>query len=652
MIKPEQLFRASHLFTDPPDLIERIRARYNKSFSEKNIDLMINDKYQITRSTLLLHKDFNIDSFCIDDVLDQVKEKVHTFYNNFFIFPSHTLFFFDGNKKIIFGLRMVCVKSKKNGIRVKIIDIQSKDFSKDNFWIKLSEYIGENWNISQQLIKSKNYRTEFNRIVNNMIKNGPFIVYTNQIGWVEGIKNWYYVPFTSVEEDEVIYTEALNSKYGLEIVDNSKPYESFHSMLKILDISDKRVTVPLLSYAFLSLVTSLNHFQEFASPKFSINVYGNNKFLSNKEFANLFCNFYDRKSQISSISSKFHSNSRVEQKGLQKKAARIRDGILIINTEQRPEMIKRALLQNDFENLLLFISDKKIDREFILNLDITDLKINQLIVNNMRLKPKLLTTSLYHATEQLRTIFSIYFGGSRKKIKKFFQNQYKYFRKQIDCKDLKQEEDLLHIYSYLLIGYNLFLQLGSNENYYLFNENAHDENTEILLKDAIQLFQQECVIKNAPKIEKLEVAVDEILNLKEDHIAFLENLLKLLPDSIPKRKDKNLTSESLLWVDDKDNNLLYIKNDIFSHILTKVNNNIDTLSESEQKSEITKYKTMVYKKCHSTGIFPDADKIDKEGIKIGEIEKPMKIGKSDLNKVIRVFKFNKIQSIKYLENKK
>lgn len=612
---------------------------------------MIDDKYQLTKSTLLLHKEFNIDSFCIDDVFDKMNEKVHTIYNNFFIFPSHILYFSDGKNRTFIGLRLICVKRKNEEVRVKIIDVQSKDFSKDNFWIKLSEYLGENWSISQQLIKSRNYRNEFNRIVKVMLKNGPFIVYTNQIGWIEGIKNWYYVPFTSVDEDEVIYSEALKSKYGLQIVNNSKPCESFQSLLKMLDMSDKRATVPLLAYTFLSLVTSLIHFQEFESPKFSINVYGNNKFLSNKEFTNLFCNFYDRKSQISSINSKFHSNSRSEQKDLHKKTARVRDGIFIINAEQRPEMIKRALFQNDFENLLLFISDKKNDKEFFLNLDITDVKINQVIVNSMRDQPKLLTTSLYHTTEQLRTIFSLYLGGSRKKIKRFFQNQYKYFRKQIEHKDLKQEEDLLHIYSYLLIGYNLFLQLGSYE-ISQFIRNEHDEKTEILLKDAIQLFQQECVIKNAPKIRNQQGAFNEILNLKEDHIAFLEHLLKLFPDSIPKRKDKSQTPESLFWVDDKDINLLYIKNDIFSLILSKMNNYFSTLSANEQKSEITKFKTEVYKKLHSAGIFPDADMVEKEKLKIGDIEKTMKIGKADLNNVIRYFKFNKIQSIKYLENKK
>ncbi|MGO4119081.1 hypothetical protein ACEQ6C_38470, partial [Rhizobium ruizarguesonis] len=71
--------------------------------------------------------------------------------------------------------------------------------------------------------------------------------------------------------------------------------EAFQQTWSMLDIADKKITLPLLSYTFLSLITSLMNYSPDKFPKFIVCICGSNKQLDRQGFANFFCNLYDRK---------------------------------------------------------------------------------------------------------------------------------------------------------------------------------------------------------------------------------------------------------------------------------------------------------------------------------------------------------------------
>lgn len=517
----------------------------------------------------------------------------------------------------------------------------------------LPDGIKKKWKISEGLDDS--YKKVFDRIAKRVSEKGPSIIYNSQPGWVEGTKNWYYVPVTDPDHDDLLYAKGLSSKYKIGLPntqDRKSCQETFERVLEMLEIADKKITIPLLSYTFLSLVTSIFKYDQVEMRKFALCISGTNKVLSNKGFANLFCNIYDRKTNVSSISSGFHVNSDVEQKQLEKKSLKIRDGIFIVNAENRPKMIKRALELNanySFENMLLLLNEREIDREFVLNLNIDGLDVNAQNVKNLRQETDTLTTCIYYVTDYFRTIFKNEATGTKSKVVKYFRKRYKYYQKRIEETERPLEQDKVHMYACLLVGYELFLSIGNNEHALFWMKN-HNEKISDRMDAAVQLFQIESTISGEVDCITIEKKNDELeKSANEKYISFLKKIIELTKGPLPNRKEKNHKPNSIGWIWEENIDVVLVKNGVFTTILQETGNDFALMDEAAQKKETTRFKQQIYPRLFADGIIQLIK--DKGKLSVSSFEEQMKVGsrqnKNEQN--IYVFRFDRKMALECLD---
>lgn len=650
------MFKGMKLFTDSYHIssdslydiqdIEKMRETFNQAFEDNNIDIFVDDDYAVIYG----------DPY---DDLSASELNADPFLNKYFFFPIAKLYWHDGSNKRDMGIRMCFVKEGKHGIKCHVFDIASKQYEKVGSWSKAQEFFGGKL-ISDNIRKMySSYISVCNKISGKLEKR-PHIVYTTQSGWVEGGRNWFYVPVSPSEECDLLYSKSLNSKYKMNPTRHLTHQEAFQKTWSMLDITDKRITLPLLSYTFLSLITSLMNYSSDEFPKFMICLSGNNKSLDRQGFANLFCNLYDRKMNIFSLNSKYHINSDLDRKMIEKKSAKIRDGILIINTDTRQKLIERSLrsMQDSaVENLQLTLNEKRLDKEFVLNLDISDVEISSVHVEQQRQNPDILSSAIFHATEFFRRIFQNEETFNKKKVEKYLRKRYKHFRKLIEKDDIPQEEDKLHMYSCLLIGFDLLLNPVKNE-LLVFNHEVYNEEAQAYVNEAVQLFQQECITKNAVSVVEQQPADEKNSEaMKEEHIVFLEKLFELLPVELPSYENKSDSPDINAWMDKKAESIIWINNSVFRMILLSTVNGFQELHEDEQKSAITKYKTSIYNKLRSkeiSVILPKNDDPKNSTVKIGTTEKDDYTGNraAGTRKSCVVFRMDRRKAVEYLSSLK
>lgn len=579
--------------------------------------------------------------------------------NEYFFFPSHKLYLFDGSKKHEIGVRICFVKEGRRGIKCRVFDLTSKQYQSIGSWSKAQEFFDKTL-ISDNFRKMySSYMSVCNKIV-DQLKKKPCIVYTTQSGWVEGGRNWFYVPVSARDEYDLLYSKSLKSKYRMNPSTHLTRQEAFQQTWSMMDIADKRITLPLLSYTFLSLITSLMNYSPDNFPKFIVCISGSNKLLDRQGFANLFCNLYDRKLNISSLNSLYHINSDMDKNMIEKKFSKIRDGILILNADTRPKLIERSIrgMQDfDADNVLLILNEKRLDKEFVLNLDISDVDINSEHLEHLRQNPDILASSIFHATEFFRRVFQHEETSNKKKVEKYLRKRYKYFRKLLERDDIRQEEDKLHMYSCLLIGLDLLLNPVKNDSL-VFSHNIGDEKVQAYMNEAVQLFQQECTIEGtATVIDSKMTTENNGQPIKDEHIVFLEKLFELLPTPIPRFQDKNDNPDIFTWTDKKDENIIWIKNSVFQTILLSICSKFEELDEDERRSTITKYKTRIYEMLRSNEIsviLPKNADPQNSTIKIGTTEKDDYTGNRAIGtrKPCSVFKMDRRRAEEYLNSLK
>lgn len=650
MFKGKKLFNDSYRLSSDSYYqiqdIERIRRDFNQAFKDNNVDIFVDDDFTVINEEVYYDLSFS-------------DPNSNPLLNKYFFFPSHKLYLFDGSKKHEIGVRICFVKEGRRGIKCRVFDITSKQYQSIGSWSKAQEFFDKKL-ISDNFRKMySSYMSVCNKIV-DQLKKKPCIVYTTQSGWVEGGRNWFYVPVSARDEYDLLYSKSLKSKYMMNPSTHLTRQEAFQQTWSMMDIADKRITLPLLSYTFLSLITSLMNYSPDNFPKFIVCISGSNKLLDRQGFANLFCNLYDRKLNISSLNSLYHINSDMDKKMIEKKFSKIRDGILILNADTRPKLIERSIrgMQDfDADNMLLILNEKRLDKEFVLNLDISDVDINSGHLEHLRQNPDILASSIFHATEFFRRVFQHEDTSNKKKVEKYLRKRYKYFRKLLERDDIRQEEDKLHMYSCLLIGLDLLLNPVKNDSL-VFNHDIRNEKVQAYMDEAVQLFQQECITEYAVIETEREVSDENnSQQMKEEHIVFLEKLLELLPTPLPRYRDKSDNPDIYAWTDKKDETIIWIKNSIFRMILLSIISNFEELDEDEQRSTITKYKTRIYEKLRSNEIsviLPKDDAPKNSAIKIGTTEKDDYTGSraAGTRKSCVVFRMAKRKAEEYLNSLK
>ncbi|NOU99784.1 hypothetical protein [Paenibacillus planticolens] len=658
MTKGIDLFKGSDYIDESSDFdlndINEIREEFNLAFLMEKIDIQIDHDFTINRS--ILNNMPSLEDSSATTISDLVPDLR---LNSFFFFPSHKLYFYDGNQKHEMGLRICFVQRHMRGFKWHVFDITNKQYQNISKWMTEQQFGKKLKFLGRFQDKYPSYIRVFKQSVVKLDKKQS-IVYTAQSGWVQGGHRWFYVPVSPIEKYDLIYNEALCSKYKMNASNRYTLEEVFKQTCRMLDITDKRITLPLLSYTFLSLITSLMDYNEDHLPRFMICISGNNKALDRQGFANLFCNLYGRKPNVSSLSSVYHLKSDMDKKMLEKKSSKIRDGIFIINADTRPKIIERAIqgLQNyDLENMMLMLNEKKLDKEFVLNLDISDLDIDSVHFEHLRQSPDILSACVLNVTENFRDAFEHNDTASRKKIGAYLHKRYKHFRKLIEKDDIPQEIDKIHMYSCLLIGLDILLNVVKNDRV-VFDDKTQKDKVRVYMNEAIQLFQHECAVKGMvieADSESKVLAGENSELVKEEHTVFLEKLFELLPKSFHRFEEKSDNPNILAWTDKKNEDILWIRNDVFRLILLSRDSDFEALYKDDQKLFITKYKSRIYEKLRSEDvsvILPVDDEPKNKTIKITTTEKDDYTGRrrkdDNTRKNCVVFRIDLQKALEYL----
>ncbi|WP_242301764.1 hypothetical protein [Bacillus cereus group sp. BfR-BA-01361] len=548
--------------------------------------------------------------------------------NDFFIYPTHKIYYSNGRDEKEVGLRIRIIKLNERLYDIFDIDLRTEVLEKAD-WLT-SSIIDKRLrlNINSSLIKKYNkYLLVMREYAETKLKKKSKIIYTDQTGWIKCRGKWGYVPVTNSRSNSIIYDKNLLSKYKLKMNKDILPEKAFQDTMAMIDITDKKITIPLLAYTFLSVVTSLIKYSESSLNKFCICITGNNGDLNRVELANIFCNLYDRQPNIKSINAAFHSNGPCSIEEFRSMSSKIRDGVFIINTEKQNQKISmaRKLLHNyNNENMFLLLNEDEINQDFILNLNISDIQVDTSLLNQARLNPESFSTCVAHFINFFAKVFSNI--KKREKIREELVEFYKGYQDLFNKDNVEYDINKIHMNSLLLVGFNLLLHYGSSI------EVIDDKMIEHYHEEALQVFKHKSTTSFSMDTE----------NKKAKHIYFLENLLQLLEENEPQDKnDSSLDhSNSIGWFESEE--ILYIPNKIFKRIEEIPNDNQQIISSSRVKNEIygELYKNKVI-------LQPDPNK-EIEKIQVSTIEKTIYVAKSSK----KAFKLDWARAKEYIKKQK
>ncbi|MDW3038318.1 MULTISPECIES: hypothetical protein [Bacillus cereus group] len=548
--------------------------------------------------------------------------------NNFFIYPTHKIYYSSGREEKEVGLRIRIIKLNERLYDIFDIDLRTEVLEKTD-WLA-SSMLEKQFRLkanSNFIKKYDKYLLVMREYAETKLKKKSKIIYTDQTGWIKCSGKWGYVPVMNSCSNGIIYDENLLSKYKLKMNKDILPEKAFQDTMAMIDITDKKITIPLLAYTFLSVVTSLIQYSESNLNKFCICITGNNGDLSRIELANLFCNLYDRQPNIKSVNAAFHSNGPCSIEELRSMSSKIRDGVFIINTEkpnQKISMARKLLHNYNNENMLLLLNEDEINQDFTLNLNISDIQVDTSLLNKAKLNSESFTMCVAHFINFFTEIFSDI--KKRKNIREELVELYKDYQNLFNKDDVEYDINKIHMDSLLLVGFNLLLNYGSSI------EVIDDKMIEHYQEDALQVFKHKSTTIISVDTERT----------KAKHIYFVENLLQLLENNEPQDKnDSSLDhSSSVGWFESEE--ILYIPNNIFKRIEELPNDNQQKISSLKMRKEIYEelYKNRVI-------LQPDPDKEMKK-IQVSTIEKTINVAKSS----IKAFRLDWARAKEYIKEQK
>ncbi|WP_046176511.1 hypothetical protein [Domibacillus indicus] len=558
-----------------------------------------------------------------------------TVLNEFFIFPMCRIDYSNGLLEKETGMRICLIRAVKKKYEFFLLDI-TKSALEEAEWLSaksIKEFFGITTDNS--FAKSYNrYLIAFNEFATTQLKDESRVIYTDQIGWIKGGEGWSYVPVITPSEKHIVYDQNIKSKYKIKVDKFMELKEAFQVVLSMLDIADKKVTIPLLSYSILSLFTSLINYNKSGINKFLICISGDNSVLRRAGFANLFCNLYDRKQNLNSINAAFHSNLSCTEEELRSRSSKIRDGIFIVNTEKNNRKIQmsRKLLQNDhLENMTLLLSEDNLDQDFVLNVNIDNIQVNTILLEKLKSNPESLTTGLSYFVRIIEEAFNDI--GERENVRKEFVRLYKAGYATFNDKGIEYDINKIHMSSLLLVGFKLFLDCA--EEVEAINAGLKEQ----YYNEAQRILKAESIVANSLESNSVKSSI-------EKHDVFLSNLLNLLQvNKLIDYKDKNNPAidhtKNLGWIENE--NVLYIKADIFGKIE-------DLLKTSGQEKHLSsKDKRQIYQELykHQVILKPDDGK-EIEKVQVTTIEKVLNVANSS----VKIFKIDYQRAKEYIKEKR
>ncbi|MFD1773006.1 hypothetical protein [Paenibacillus rhizophilus] len=597
-------------------------------FSKEDIDdlkerrTQVNDKLRKIKSEIIV-----TDSYKIENTNKSVEDSIC----EFFLFPIAVLVNKKGDQEIDYGFRLGAVKQ----IKKRKYDFTSFDIS--NKTLKSKDWL--NSNSFKRVFKNSDFISHYDvyitvlyTLTKSLKKSGLVIMETENLGWIRGPESWHYTPLAIVKDTNLVFDiQKLYSSFFTVGAVTDTPKVAFDKTLSLINRFDKRISIPLFSFTLLSLFTSLINYNTPAFPKFILCLHGGRSAKYRTQLVNIFCNLYSRKRNMSSLDERYHSNLSSSDEELKNKALTLRDGTFIVNTNHQRKIsgIKKILHQADIKTMYLILSEEAVEQDYVLNINLSESSAT--IPSNEDYYSEI--ESFQITIEYFVTHYAMAFslkGNSKNKITKLFERMYDENYKLLESKVVDFDVNMLHYFSLLLVGWQHFVAFGTKKG--LIQE---DESKE-LMRTALQSF-----ISFSDDTPKEEIKIERKQNLPSD---FLQNLLSLVVvnslDLLSTKKSIGFNKEiDIGWIDDDNDNLLYIYNGVFRKL--------DTIKGMDKRHphSFEKNKSLIVKALQKEKIF--ISPIDDYSIKGGQITK-MEVAKNIKGVTIKALILDKEKALQYL----
>lgn len=248
-------------------------------------------------------------NFNIDELMELFNERLKICkYNTFGVNDKGEFYIFENtiNKRIISNFIIIplgCIHNRANnediikysftgiikGIEVlRVIEVFREDLANSK-WI-------EKWSPFCELSDRKKSYKYIKEYLFECLDTSKKIVEYDEIGWIKHKEKWI---FLSTDNDIELESETIRSStkdFSFKKDDDISEKEAFVKSFQMLNICNKKTTVPLLSYSLLSIITT-PLVGEDIPPKFSMWLYGFTG-IGKTSLASLFTNVFSRKNLI------------------------------------------------------------------------------------------------------------------------------------------------------------------------------------------------------------------------------------------------------------------------------------------------------------------------------------------------------------------
>ncbi|EJQ42367.1 hypothetical protein IEE_03932 [Bacillus cereus BAG5X1-1] len=530
----------------------------------------------------------------IDKNLYTLKENDYKTVSNFFIFPTHKIYKYSKQKEEHIGFRISLLK------RTDITKIKKISFN-----IKLGDL--KNAEELYTLIHGKEYKfngskANLKKIIEASLKMSvyPRIVYTDTIGWIQGNEELHYVPITDYEDDNILCSAQLKKDYNITNNYALNENELFAEIIKLLNITDKKVTIPLLAFTALSSFNSLIHKNNTSCPEFLLCLHNKNESPLKTAIANLFCNVFNRSQHIYSIDSRTHNNQWTNSEMLEKISS-ISDAPCITQISGVSKLGAYIKPMKQYSNGIIILSSNPLKHDSVINLGIDDSEIDQKILKHHKENPIIFSSWFTSFILYIQSEFGDKQWGldNRGLIDQFYK----------DCTSTISEDkadydiNKLRHYAWLLVGYSYFL------NYGLKNDAINAEQFTNMANEAIVIFRELSKIEVPMPHENQNTITESPLH--RDALNFLHMIDQILTVSeLVNYEEKNNYSTTNISYGFIDKTTLYIHSASTSNIYEKVSS---LLKDAGKK--LSHKNTAIYEHLYNEGLLTLDDKDTPEKIK-------------------------------------
>ncbi|MFD0715184.1 hypothetical protein [Paenibacillus sp. GCM10027626] len=500
--------------------------------------------------------------------------------SNFFFYPTHTIYLYDGRTERQIGYRICFIRrTKKDNLETVSLNFPN-DVLKKGEWLNGRETL-KKFNLDEN-------RIHVNKLLEITIRRPTYKrrVFTESVGWVKGNSEFHYVPITDFSKDEIRCQQAIKRTFEFAPMLNMDDREAFRKVWELLGVTEKEITVPLLSFTILSSLLSLIKLKNKDQPRFILCLNGDNG--KNKEsLSNLFCNIYNRSTNIYVLDSRLHANYSMKSE-IPNKAGKLKDAVFIAKIEKQNDVKPYLKLMNQDKliNGVLLISNKTVLHDSVITIDISKASFEKSIFQFHKANPSVFSTWFGSFLQHIQTSFQDeHWGlGIKGNIDKF----YKTCNKTITEQQAEFDTNRLRHYAWLLLGYLYFLKFGYQ------TEALSDKEYTDSINEAVDIFRRLSILDLGKESENGEPCLSQ---LERDSLTFVHTIDKLLNDETLNAIDNKATQPEFGWIGPNE---LYLMNE---KLFKAVN---ERLRESNE--ELISRSAEIYRFLFEKGVIPKKGK--------------------------------------------